>query len=120
MIGQVAYHHIPAYGACDISFLQAMSIASSNRSIPRISSGLDRSTTGITDASIPTHVTITQGDIEDANNATTSYEDSFFPAGSMKPPKEPTRDPVRLNGKLLQMKVDDPNQMLMTKQLDTF
>ena len=98
-----------------------MSIASSDRSIPnRISGGSDRSTVRGTDGSIPTHITITQGDIEDANNATTSYKDSFFPAGSMEPPKEPTRDQVRLNGKLLRMEVDDPNQMLTTKQLDTF
>ena len=99
-----------------------MSIASSDRSIPnRISGGSDRSTTSITDDSIPTHVTITnKSDIEEANDATSSYEDSFFPAGSMEPAKEPTRDPARLNGKLLRMEVDDPNQMLSTKQLDTF
>ena len=98
-----------------------MSIASSDRSIPnRISDGSDRSTTSITNDSIPTHVTITKGDIEEANDATTSYEDSFFPAGSMEPATGPSRDPARLNGKLLRMEVDDPNQMLSTKELDTF
>ena len=69
---------------------------------------------------VPTHVTITSKDIELADDVSSSFKDSFFPAGSMEPKLGKTKSPQRLNGKLLRMEVDDPNQMLSRKQLDTF
>lgn len=115
----LVFHHIPSFGSSDVSYLQVMLIASNDwtRYHAQTNPVTDK-TEGLQD--VPTHVTITSKDIELADDVSLSFEDSFFPEGPMEPKLEDTKSPQHLNRKLLCMEVDDLNQMLLRKQLDTF
>ena len=67
---------------------------------------------------VPRQIEITKGEFKNTPNASSSYEDNFFPAGQTTQVHQEQPTTKKDKTKLLCMEIEDPNQMLMKKQLE--